>query len=326
MRKATQHVVSRRKFFGIGAAATGAALTGAPSLAAAGTSQSIGGDAGIGPAGGFANFFPVVRVSGATLVAFGLYDFIPLGGELRYNAPCVYSSIVPGIMGKTFSLPSGSRIVRINTLGVRDTSGRQFWFLGRTNLLTSTLSQSLANITTPVSDGEVQASWEGDITVNAGDIFNIDIGDTSFQNRVSGVTIQYIAPTADYFPISPTRVYDSRSAAPAPGALTPNQSRVVSVKDGRDGNGGVNAPDVVPAGARAVTFNITATGTNGPNFLGVTPGDAGGLSTSSLNWGGGSDIANSGTVKLDGSRQVKVFMGDQSGSSQFIIDITGYYL
>jgi hypothetical protein len=326
MRKATQHVVSRRKFFGIGAAATGAALTGAPTLASAGTSQGIAGDGGIGSVGGFTNFVPVARVPGAQILALGLYNLTPLDGVLKYDRSGVYGSEPPGTMGDTFCLPAGSRIVRINTLGIRDTSGRQFFFFARTNLFTSAQGQALASFTTPVSDDQVQAVWDGDVTVNAGDIFNIDIGDSSVTSRWTGVTIQYIAPTADYFPISPTRVYDSRSAAPTPGALTPNQSRVVSVKDGRDGNGVVNAPDVVPAGARAVTFNITATGTNGPNFLGVTPGDAAGLSTSSLNWGGGSDIANSGTVKLDASRQVKVFMGDQSGSSQFIIDITGYYL
>jgi hypothetical protein len=126
--------------------------------------------------------------------------------------------------------------------------------------------------------------------------------------------------------VDPTRVYDSRAAAPAPGVLGPNSSRVVSVADGRNNAGVVNVANIVPAGASAVTFNVTATGTTGGNFLSVAPGNAASSGASTLNWAGGYDIANGSVVKLDGSRQVKVFMGDQGGSSHFIIDITGYYL
>jgi hypothetical protein len=126
--------------------------------------------------------------------------------------------------------------------------------------------------------------------------------------------------------VEPTRVYDSRAAAPAPGTLGPNSSRVVSVADGRNNAGAVSVPNIVPAGASAVTFNVTATGTTGGNFLSVAPGNAASSGASTLNWAGGYDIANGSVVKLDASRQVKVFMGDQGGSSHFIIDITGYYL
>lgn len=126
--------------------------------------------------------------------------------------------------------------------------------------------------------------------------------------------------------VEPTRVYDSRAAAPTPGTLGPNSSRVVSVADGRNNAGVVNVANIVPAGASAVTFNVTATGTSGGNFLSVAPGNAASSGASTLNWAGGYDIANASVVKLDGSRQVKVFMGDQGGSSHFIIDITGYYL
>lgn len=126
--------------------------------------------------------------------------------------------------------------------------------------------------------------------------------------------------------VEPTRVYDSRAAAPTPGTLGPNSSRVVSVADGRNNAGIVNVANIVPAGASAVTFNVTVTGTSGGNFLSVAPGNAASSGASTLNWAGGYDIANASVVKLDGSRQVKVFMGDQGGSSHFIIDITGYYL
>lgn len=136
------------------------------------------------------------------------------------------------------------------------------------------------------------------------------------------------AGTAGSFhPIVPVRVYDSRASLPTPGVMARNTSRVISVKDGRDAAGTVTAADVVPAGATAVTFNVTCTGTTGPNYLSVTPGDTAATpNTSTLNWPGGMDLANASTVKLDGNRQIKVFLGDQTGSAHVIVDITGYYL
>ena len=109
--------------------------------------------------------------------------------------------------------------------------------------------------------------------------------------------------------------------------MAPFASRVISVKDGRNSAGGVTAADVVPDGATAVSFNVTATGTTGPNFLSVVPGDAAGFTTSNLNWtGAGESIANGGIVKLDATRQVKVFIGANTGSTHVIIDVSGYYL
>jgi hypothetical protein len=131
-----------------------------------------------------------------------------------------------------------------------------------------------------------------------------------------------------FHPIDPARVYDSRLAAYAPndGLMARNTDRVVSVKDGRDGTGAVVAADVVPAGATAVAINVTVAGPTGPNFLSVVPGDAASYTASTINWPGGFDAANGTIVKLDASRQLKVFCGDQSGSTHVIIDVTGYYL
>ena len=128
-----------------------------------------------------------------------------------------------------------------------------------------------------------------------------------------------------YHAITPVRVYDSRAAAPTPGVLAPNASRVVSVKDGRNAAGVVTTADAVPTGATAVSFNITVTGLTGPNYLSVAPGDAASTGVSTINFTD-NDLANGGLVKLDTSRQIKVFCGDQTGSTHFIVDITGYYL
>jgi hypothetical protein len=135
------------------------------------------------------------------------------------------------------------------------------------------------------------------------------------------------ATAGAFHPIEPARVYDSRLAASTPsGPMAPNTNRVISVKDGRDATGAVVTPDVVPAGATAVTFNLTVAGPTGPNFVSAVPGDATGFTTSTINFPGGFDAANGSVVKLDADRQVKLFCGDQSGSTHVILDITGYYV
>jgi hypothetical protein len=100
--------------------------------------------------------------------------------------------------------------------------------------------------------------------------------------------------------------------------MAPNTARQMSVLSAVAGTGSI------PATARAITYNLTATGTSGGNYLSVTPGNATGFTVSTLNFGNGVDIANGGTVRLDAGT-MKVFCGDQTGSTHVIIDVTGYY-
>lgn len=137
-------------------------------------------------------------------------------------------------------------------------------------------------------------------------------------------------PTSGSFhAIDPQRVYDSRQPGyTVKGVLAPNTNRVVEVADGRSEDGTtVTAADAVPAGATAVQLNLTAANMTGPNFLSVTAGDKTSTTTSLLNWGPGDiQIANSITVPIDADRQIRVYCGDQTGSTDFIVDIFGYYL
>jgi hypothetical protein len=131
-----------------------------------------------------------------------------------------------------------------------------------------------------------------------------------------------------FTPITPVRVFDSRNAAfPTSGSFTAGSNRVISVKDGRDQtSGAVTTANAVPAGATAVTFNVTATNTVGGNFLAVVPGNVATTDVSTLNWTTtGVSIANASVSKLDGSRQLRI-IGGGGGSFDCIVDITGYYL
>jgi len=122
--------------------------------------------------------------------------------------------------------------------------------------------------------------------------------------------------------ISPARVYDSRFAE---GPLGAGASRIVSIKDGRDGAGVVTTPDVVPVGATAIAYNITVADTVGGGFLAVAEGTSTGTSASSINWSAsGQLLANGLQVKIDEERRVAMFSGG-AGTTNFIIDVVGYY-
>jgi hypothetical protein len=127
--------------------------------------------------------------------------------------------------------------------------------------------------------------------------------------------------------VAPFRAYDSRIPVPAPGALGVSGSRVVSIADARDLNtGAVTAANSVPTGATAITFNLTIANTTGAGFLAVTAGDATAFAASTINWTvAKSQIANGGVVPISATREVKVWQGG-GGTTDFIVDVTGYYV
>jgi hypothetical protein len=135
-------------------------------------------------------------------------------------------------------------------------------------------------------------------------------------------------PGTVFHPIDPVRVFDSRQASfPAAGLLAPNTTKVVSIANGFD-NAGVAIPaqvDAVPANATAITYNLTAAGATGSNFVSVTAGDAASFTASSLNYNAGSNVANAATVTIAADRTIKLWGGDNTGSTNVIIDVTGYF-
>ena len=127
--------------------------------------------------------------------------------------------------------------------------------------------------------------------------------------------------------ISPVRVYDSRVPTPSPGALASGTNRLISVASARDlTTGAVTTAHVVPAGATAVFANLTIANTVSSGFLGVNPGGNTTLAASAINWSSsGQSLANGLLLTLDNNRQVTVIAGG-GGSTDFVIDVSGYYL
>jgi hypothetical protein len=127
--------------------------------------------------------------------------------------------------------------------------------------------------------------------------------------------------------VTPTRVYDSRAAAPAPGVLSAGSNRTISVADGRDlTTGAVTAANLVPAGATAITANVTVVDTTGAGFLTINPGGNTTVTAATVNWFAAGQILNNGVnITVNATRQVTAIAGG-SGGVNFVIDVTGYYL
>ena len=172
--------------------------------------------------------------------------------------------------------------------------------------------------------GELYADKDGTLW------FTVPAPTTTDATAVRFVKLAGTPTSGAYHAIDPQRVYDSRQPNyTVKGVMDPNTNRVISITDGRSQNGTVipAAVNSVPAGATAVQINVTAANMTGPNFLSVTAGDKTTANTSLLNWGPGDiQIANSITVPVDASRQIKVFNGNQTGSTDVIIDVFGYHL
>ena len=118
------------------------------------------------------------------------------------------------------------------------------------------------------------------------------------------------------------RAYDSRAGS-APltvvkGQLAAGQERTIDLKVG----GGL------PAGASAALINLTVTGTSaGGGFLKTFKPGAAVPAASAINWtSGGQNIANGATVAVSPTGTLTVRCGGSGASTDFIVDVAGYYL
>lgn len=269
-------------------------------------------------------------VPGTKAITLGFAEFASFGfgvaatavhiGGGRYYAPS--SRLILPI-----TLPIGTVVRRVDVFGSTDKPTS--WVITRTG----PAEGSETSVAFPASaELVVSITPEDQSPLAPGQVLSlIGIGADNVLNFGHAAIVHYEDPPEEarpgpLYPIDPVRVYDSRRPAPTPGRLTSGMNRLVSVADGRDtGNGAIVLADAIPDGATAVAYNLTAAATVRRGFLSITPGDATSSPSSSINWTTNDQaIANAGIVKLDASRQVKVFCGGL-GSAHFVIDITGYF-
>jgi hypothetical protein len=121
-----------------------------------------------------------------------------------------------------------------------------------------------------------------------------------------------------YHAVSPIRLLDTRNGTGGlSGPFTNHAARTFQVT----GGGGV------PAGATAVTGNLTVTGQTSNGYLFIGPTAADNPTSSTLNFPAGDDRANNVSVALGSGGTLSVtFVGSNSGqSAQAIFDVTGFF-
>lgn len=323
----TNHI-TRRSVLGIGAA-LGLGAVGAASEFLLGSSAATAATAPDDPLGArsIAGTNTTRSISaptpGLTYLQVPCSDFFPTSLDIGRTINGGVFPTMPGLLIATVSVPFGAVVKELSVWATNSsTASFDVSLVLNSDDFSSFPFGATVTVPAPSSPSTQRSSSPLDIVVEADTFWALGArllgGPTQ---SIWACRIGYVPPPT-FVPITPARVYDSRSGD---GVLSRNSSRLVSVKDARNSAGAVTTPDVVPAGATAITFNLTVTGATGPNFLSVGPGDVASLATSNINFPVSDDRANGGVVKLDANRRVKVFNGDQPGSTHFILDVTGYY-
>lgn len=153
---------------------------------------------------------------------------------------------------------------------------------------------------------------------------------TSGTTPAPGTWRKLAGPTSagSFHAVTPGRLYDSRSMTPAV-PLPAGQNRVVTLRDKVNATTiAIETANYVPAGATAIACNVTVANTVGGGFLAINPlGDVT-VHAATINWSAAGQILNNGVIiTLGGDRQVTVVAGGSGGAqTDFIIDVTGYFL
>ena len=310
--------LSRRALLRMGAltGAAGAAALGAvglPSIAAAAGSSPTPGVKPTGPAlkPAVAPNAPVPPNTVMNVVAIA--DWAGYDGQLTFVGPTGQFAN-GGFMLAALNIPPGASPFVLSAFGT-STSG-QTWTVFRENLLGNTVT-AIASATSAAGANQfVNMSF----TPNPLPFYErlliqaLPSGDAN--NFVNGVGYFYIPASAAFHAISPARAYDSRLHD---GPISGGQTRTISVATTTGG------ALLVPPTVSAVVYNLTVADTVSTGFLGLFPFGTTWQGNSSINWfTPGEIVANGGIVALGGDRQVNVICG--GGSTDFIVDVTGFFL
>jgi preprotein translocase subunit SecG len=124
------------------------------------------------------------------------------------------------------------------------------------------------------------------------------------------------ATGAKYVPLTPTRILDTRSGTGLSGVFGSHSARTFGVA----GVGGV------PAGATAVTGNLTVTSQTSGGYLYIGPNATNNPTSSTLNFPVKDDRANGVTVALGAGTLSVTYVGATSPATTHVIfDVTGYF-
>jgi subtilisin family serine protease len=139
-------------------------------------------------------------------------------------------------------------------------------------------------------------------------------------NNFSAGTVTYnllanwnetVAPV-DFYSLAPCRLFDSRTAQPLVSGTALNLQATGLCQ--------------IPAGARALSVNVTVVGPTGPGYLVLYPGNEAQPLSSTVNFQSGQVRANNAILKLDPTGALQALAIVQgSGQTHVVVDVNGYY-
>ncbi len=139
-------------------------------------------------------------------------------------------------------------------------------------------------------------------------------------NNFSAGTVTYsvlanwtetVAP-ADFYSLVPCRLFDSRTSQP----LASGAPRSIQATGACQ----------IPAGARALSANITVVSPTGAGYVVLYPGNEAQPLSSTVNFHAGQVLANNAILKLDPNGALQALAVIQgSGQTQVVVDVNGYY-
>jgi len=165
-------------------------------------------------------------------------------------------------------------------------------------------------------DGRVKAAAAIVPAGTNGDLCFFATGDTELVLDINGYFVPNSSPTAlAFFPVTPCRVVDTRSAAGSLGGptLAANSSRTFPI---------LSSPCNLPATAQAYSMNFTAVPQGPLGFLTTWPAGQTQPLVSTLNANLGGITANSAIVPAGTNGDISVFV---SNPSDVVIDLNGYF-
>ena len=232
-------------------------------------------------------------------------DDVGLAGPFQSNVPRSFQ--VAGVSG----IPSTAIAITANvTVAGQTGSG----YVSVTPTATTTPTSSTLNF--PVGDNRAN-----NITTPLDPAGKLAAVYKSTSNRTTelivDVTGYFLADDtgSTYEPITPVRLLDSRSNVGTTGKFQANVPKTIQIT-GR-GN--------IPAGAVAITGNLTVTGQSRSGYVSVTPTPTANPTTSTINFPGSDTRANGLTIPLSGGKLSAVYK-TSTGSTHLILDVTGYYV
>jgi len=273
----------------------------------------------------------------ASVVAGGSYSWSgPTGFRSSVQLPTIFPVTVAaaGIYSVTVSVngctsPAGITAVIVNPVAASPAiTAPATAAAGQTGLTASVPAHAGSAFNWSLSNGTItsgQGTSQIAFSVGASGTATLSVTETISSGCPSapGTATVAVAPAAagtSFHTLTPCRVVDTRNPDGPWGGppLQPGLERIFDVGA---------SPCGIPAGASAVSVNVTVTGAVGGGSLLVYAGDElqrPGAST--ISFSAGRTRANNAMVKLavDGSGTIKVYAGT-TGTVDFILDVNGYF-